>query len=56
MRRENSQLNLYRVRPPSACDNMAQQTDGIAAGQANSRGEPGEQWKEPRIVGYRIKR
>ena len=34
---------------------MAQQTDGIAAGQANSRGEPGEQWKEPGIVGYRTK-
>jgi len=47
MRRENSQLNLYRVRPPSACDNMAQQTDGLQPDRQTPAGNPESSGKNP---------
>ena len=47
MRRENSQLNLYRVRLPSVCDNMAQQTDGLQPDRQTPAGNPESSGKNP---------
>ena len=47
MRRENSHLNLYRVRPPSACDNMARKTDGLQPDRQTPAGNPESSGKNP---------
>ena len=47
MRRENSHLNLYRVRPPSARDNMARQTDGLQPDRQTPAGNPESSGKNP---------